>query len=475
MDILENAKKFSELFNIVFKDGLKKAKEALKSGTSVNQFMDYPLFDKEFKSGMPKFKSSFSLFNNNKEYLDYSSLFGKYNSNDSLINIDKLEGFVELENFIESSKELKELFFVVDDSGLKYSIFYGIISDFIGGYIYKYGTRYNKNNYEKLLFPIINYLFSRKVYLDIVIPILLLDFEMDSYKINSNIKIVKMSDTFQLSRTNVTAFNYSTKNIIEGCAKYALKISNYYLEYPINNYFIISDSLKQYDSKTQYVINSFFISLFLETTIYNGYAQIISVPQKWYFFVPKGDLINIHCKSVNNYPSNLEKGTWNGEVEKLNIKQMNEVKKIFNKIINCQNKAIELSIDRMARSLLRDDSEDAFLDILIGIEILLTDNEKTEVTYKLSIRVAYIMSKLNKGNNVDYRTIIKELYKYRSSIVHGNSDKNKFSTSKTLNKDCHSIALDIFKQTLKFIILKKELLNSKNIPQDVDNMIMNQF
>lgn len=129
----------------------------------------------------------------------------------------------------------------------------------------------------------------------------------------------------------------------------------------------------------------------------------------------------------------------------------------------------------MVRSLLRDDSEDAFLDILIGIEILLTDNEKSEVTYKLSIRVAYIMSKLNKGNNVDYRIIIKELYKYRSFIVHGSSDKNKFSISKTLNKDCHSIALDIFKQTLKFIILKKELLNSKNIPQDADNMIMNEF
>ena len=437
--------------------------------------MDYPLFDKEFKSGMPSFKTNFSLFNDNKKYLDYSSLFGKYNSNDSLINIGTLDGFIDLEDFVENNKDLKELLFIVDDAELKYNIFYGLISDFIGGYIYRYGTRYNKNNYDKLLFPIINYLFSKKVNLDIVIPILLLYFVMDSYKLNSYIKIVKMSDNFQLSRTNIRAFNYSTKNIIEGCAKYALKISNYYLEYPINNYFGISESLKHYDPKTCYIISSFFISLFLQSSIYKGYAQIISVPQKWYFFVPKGDLINIHCKSVNNYPSNLEEGTWNNEVEKLNIKQMNKVKKIFNKIINCQNKAIELSIDRLVRSLLRDDHEDAFLDILIGIEILLTDNEKSEVTYKLSIRIAYIISKLNKRNNVDYRTIIKELYKYRSSIVHGNSNKNKFSISKTLNKDCHSIALDIFKQTLKFIILKNELLNSKNILKDVDDMIMNEF
>lgn len=250
--------------------------------------MDYPLFDKEFKSGMPKFKSSFSLFNDNKEYLDYSSLFGKYNSNDCLINIGKLEGFIDLKDFIENNKDLKELLFIVDDAELKYSVFYGLISDFIGGYIYRYGTRYNKNNYDKLLFPIINYLFSKKVNLDIVIPILLLDFEIDSYKINSNIKIVKMSDAFQLSRTNVGAFNYSTKNIIEGCAKYALKIGNYYLEYPINNYFIISDSLKQYDSKTQYVINSFFISLFLETTIIQRICTNYLCSSKMVFFCSEG-------------------------------------------------------------------------------------------------------------------------------------------------------------------------------------------
>ena len=475
MDNIAKAKEFNELFNIVFKDGLKKVALHLKNNGYVSSFMDYPIFDNEFKSGMPSFKSNFDLSNNDAKYLDYSSLFGKYTSKDNLIDIGKLKGFMDLKEFIEKNKELKELLLIFDDSELKYSIFYGLISDFIGGYVYKYGTIYNKSKYNKILCPILNYLFSRTVYLDIFVPILLLNIEVDSYKLNSNMKIVKMKNNFQLSRTNVRTFSYTTKDIIEGCAKYALKIENYYLDYPINNYLGITDSLKQFDYKTKYIINSFFIATFLETATYNGYAQIISVPQKWYFFLPKGDLINIHFKSYNNYPSYLEDGSWNNEVECLSIKQLNKVKDLFNKIIDSKNKSIELSIDRLFRALLRENHEDAFLDILIGIEILLTDDEKTEVTYKLAIRVAYIMNKLNKVKDVDYKGVMKELYKYRSAIVHGNSNKDKLSVSKTLNKDCYNIALDIFRQILKSIILKDNLLNSNNIPSEVDNMIMKEF
>ncbi len=449
----------------------------MKQNNYVERFLDYPLFDKEFKeSGMPRFKTNFSLTSDNKDYLNYSSLFGRYNSNDeSKIDIGSLKGFIDLKSFVESDEKIKGLLFIVEDSDLKYSFLYGLISDFIGGYIYKNGIRYSKKRYEKLLLPILNCLFSNRVNLDIAVPITLLQFEIESYKLNNTMEIVKMSDNFQLSRSGVRTFGYTINDIIKGCAKYALKINDYYLEYPINNYFYISDLLTSFDSKIEYIINSFFISIFLELNIYNGYAQIISIPKNWYLFVPKGNLIKVCSKSINNYPSCLEKDAWNNETKKLYIKELNSIKKLFNKIINCQNKSIEMSIDRLSRALLRENQEDAFLDILIGIEILLTDNEKTEVTYKLSMRITYIMNKINKTTETGYRIVLKELYKYRSAIVHGNSDKNKYSSSKALNKDCYSIALNIFRQVLKLIISKDELLESKDIPQEIDNMIINGF
>ena len=132
-----------------------------------------------------------------------------------------------------------------------------------------------------------------------------------------------------------------------------------------------------------------------------------------------------------------------------------------------------MAIDRLIRALIRENKEDAFLDILIGIEILLTDNEKTEVTYKLSMRISFIMNNLSK--NIDYRKVLKDLYAYRSAIVHGNSNKEKLSYSKYLKNYCYSIALDIFSSILKSIVLNNTLINSKDIPQEIDNMMISMF
>ena len=83
------------------------------------------------------------------------------------------------------------------------------------------------------------------------------------------------------------------------------------------------------------------------------------------------------------------------------------------------------------------------------------------------------MSKISK--NIDYRKVLKELYGYRSAIVHGNINKQKFSYSKYLNKNCCDVALDIFSSTLNIIILNDKLIDSKDIPQEIDNMIISKF
>ena len=475
MNIIDEEDKFKKIFEKVVKDGLKKAKINIENGTSIDQFYEYPIYVGDFeKSKMPNFHTTFfSLFNDNVEYRDYSSLFRNYvTKKDEKIDIGSLNGIKEFIEFIENNKKLKEMFSIIE-SEFKYSFLYMFISDFIGKYIFKYGTKYTKSNYNKLLFPVLNCLFSEQIKLYIIVPILLLQFEQNSYKINENIKIVKMNNEIQLSRYKIGADRGIFEKIVKGCATHALALDGYTLEYPSNNYWNISDALSKYNSFPLFIINSFFISLFLETGIYNGYEQVISMPKNWVLYMPDGNLINMHGTTANMYPLYLENGTWNYEVTKISIVQLKKVKKIFNNVINCNNKQIEMAIDRLIRALIRDNKEDAFLDILIGIEILLTDNEKTEVTYKLAMRISFIMNKINK--DIDYRKILKDLYAYRSAIVHGNVNKQKFSYSKYLDKSCYNIALDIFSKTLRLIILDNKLTASKNIPLEIDNMIINSF
>lgn len=110
------------------------------------------------------------------------------------------------------------------------------IAQFIGKYIYTYGTRYNKSNYNKLIFPILNCLFSEQIKLNIIIPILLVQFDLNSYKLNETMKIIKMSDTIQLSRYKIGASKGTFEKIVKGCATHALSLYEYTLQYPSNNY-----------------------------------------------------------------------------------------------------------------------------------------------------------------------------------------------------------------------------------------------
>ncbi|MBO4858246.1 MAG: hypothetical protein J5527_07015 [Treponema sp.] len=91
------------------------------------------------------------------------------------------------------------------------------------------------------------------------------------------------------------------------------------------------------------------------------------------------------------------------------------------------NRKFDIAISRLRSSYLKTSEEDSFLDLVIGIETLLSDENKGELTYKLSVRVAVLLSEF-----ADYKPLnpyeifisMKNIYDYRSAIVHGKAEKD---------------------------------------------------
>jgi len=77
---------------------------------------------------------------------------------------------------------------------------------------------------------------------------------------------------------------------------------------------------------------------------------------------------------------------------------------------------ISLASRRVRQASLRDDSEDAFLDAMIGVEALL-GRERDEITFRLSLRAAAALAR--KWDPNDIFELLKFLYGQRSAIVHG--------------------------------------------------------
>ncbi|MFR5684476.1 MAG: hypothetical protein ACLUD1_10615 [Clostridia bacterium] len=125
MNIIDEADKFKKIFENIVRDGLKKAKIDINKGVSIDQFHEYPIYSGNFeKSKMPDFHTTFfSLFDDNIEYRDYSSLFRKYvTKEDKKIDIGKLDGIDKFIFFIENNTKVKEMF-CITDSEFKYAFY----------------------------------------------------------------------------------------------------------------------------------------------------------------------------------------------------------------------------------------------------------------------------------------------------------------------------------------------------------------
>ena len=74
---------------------------------------------------------------------------------------------------------------------------------------------------------------------------------------------------------------------------------------------------------------------------------------------------------------------------------------------------MDIAISRLRSSYLKTSEEDSFLDLVIGIETLLSDDDKGELTYKLSARVAVLLNKFadyKPLNPYEIYTAMKKIY-----------------------------------------------------------------
>ena len=104
----------------------------------------------------------------------------------------------------------------------------------------------------------------------------------------------------------------------------------------------------------------------------------------------------------------------NTDVSKVNKLLLNIRKWRDTKILNNINIALE-----RFHSAYHGDIEDRLIDQMIALESLYLANEQ-ELTYKLALRIAFLLRKRKDHRNIVFANI-KKAYRYRSRIVHGNN------------------------------------------------------
>ena len=280
-----------------------------------------------------------------------------------------------------------------------------------------------------------------------------------------------MDSLFQLSRQKISNYGSSVHKTVMGCATHCLLFKNYYLNY--GDSLFTNNSMETINCYPLDKINKFFSAIRINNLIDTGYAQLISrlvnIDDGYY----TANLLELKGTSLRNYPTNFDDYGWNKNIPTLCIEDCNKIKEIYLKLLDSNDKKIELAIDRINRGFLRDNEEDLFIDMLIGMESLLTDSSKSSINYKLSLRLTYLLSRSN-IKIYHYNSIISKLYDYRSAIIHGSKDKERKKTFSIsgINYNCIETSKKIFCESLKYILLQISPQSIKDLPSFLDKKII---
>jgi uncharacterized protein YutE (UPF0331/DUF86 family) len=471
-EIAQFREEFSAKMLLALKDGLAAVNEVVAAKKHIGKYYDFPKLTYR-ENGLPNLSSS--PLGGPTEYINSFRSWGR----ERLINEDELESFGQLVTFVREHSKLHERF-ITDNWGdheksrdieLDAIIVKTKIEESIERYIHTNNSfEYNESQAISAIKPILSHVFDEELAIDIVVPLLFVDCEVENYEISERVYVQRLTDEYHLSRYNLGSYSVSAHKSVISSATHALIFEGWIVS---NQKRIIDSSvLSTIEAYPLDLIGKFFGALRISTDIATGYGQVFSVARGWSADC-KANLPYVLGTTVRSYPSWFENFYWNTEhVPKLSREEIENIGRIYEKLINAKENSIGLAIKRLNRCLVRDSEEDSVLDATIALEALLSDEGNQEMTHKLAMRVGAI-SKLSNGFEKSPQQAfddIKRIYSYRSAIVHGSSSLDKKRTIKIAeNKNVltHSLAVEYLRMLLKVLLDNPCYRDPKRIDSDL--------
>lgn len=134
------------------------------------------------------------------------------------------------------------------------------------------------------------------------------------------------------------------------------------------------------------------------------------------------------------------------------IEQFTDLWRKYREINFLKDKALNIAIKRFNDSFIRREVEDRIIDLMIAFEAMfLKENEKMELTFKLSLRTAIFLEDVD-AERENLFEFMKKAYDTRSDIVHGVKTKDKIKVKRSINaKEYDEYTLNEFVDKLEDI------------------------
>lgn len=422
-----------------------------------------------YESGLPWFYSGQGLLKQTP--LDFNYPF-------DALSADSVElplSWKRLWQFVREDHRLKE-FFGVDlfegEDGTGEFPFRSItevwfthqLRQLVDHYIHVTGLqRYNHKKFLPLFARWARACYSDRLSVDFVIPIAMVDFEVDTpIDLTDSVRVEAMSESIQLGRMLDLETATSVSQRVVGAATHALILAGW--ELPNESQWERRKIPTNVDALEPVFphIERFFAALRIVCGYNTGYAQIITRPVNW------SDRWAAHLAPpyvvyVRKYPDRLDRHYGDDTRPLVRVDDLERIRSVYQGLERAGSNRLAIAASRLNSAYLRREEHDSIIDICIGLEALFVGEERGETTHKLATRVGAVWSlegALDLTAHQAFRAT-KDLYAYRSALVHGSrkAERKRLIRARP-NEDIEAISLglDILRHSLEVAIRSPRLL-----------------
>lgn len=455
------------------KDALDKIAIHVKENKYISNYSDYPQSVRKESNRKWAAVNELSPYaglssKNDYQFADFSSMLSVHNS-DGKIRVANLDGYDNCSQFLRENTNLLSLIWykeTTDDIEIALCLLLGNI---INRYIALTGKYdYEERVFKKIYTSITNVYFLETLEFDICVPILFVEFENDNITISDSVFITKMTEDFIRSKHFIGNYDAMFEKLVLDCATHMIVIKGYTLN---NNEFKSEEVFGNWHAYPMDIIDSVFASVRAITGLPTGYAQIITLPTNdWVPRHCKGNLIGLTGAKAREYPDFFLEHFWLQPRNSVTLGCSKKIVSLASALLKSNQNAFKLACDRLNRSMLRNCEEDTILDAIIGLELLLSDNDKGELTYKISSRMATISTfHLDcPYTPIEVQQSVSKIYRYRSDIVHSRKSRPATKLIKiNQGEEIAPVALAIkyLSMAIEILAANPELLTSKKIDE----------
>jgi hypothetical protein len=422
----------------------------------------FPHITQDLSSDLPDYRRPFATEENKWSPIAY----GGWTSFERLLAIAENHERLQASFLIDPSKRHEEqakFFWEFEVSDLPLKLFDRLM--------HVYGEDFNDDQLREVYCQLEEGVLAEKLPVVFAVPILLTAFEdIDVFPIVSGVAVLEMSKDLHLARSSRHGRPSSSVNeVVAGAATHMLILTGW--EMPnFKGY-----SAAPYDRIDWYPmdrIDRFFDSLRVVTGAETGYAEVFMIPEKqrWAHRFREDLPPVIRGASARRYPSHFDDFGWLVERGPINEEQLIEVAAIYAGLED--HDSLELAARRLSAGLLREEEDDAILDLLIGLEAILSDRDRGELTFKLAVRTAAVLATVPGHDPGIVFGQVKQLYNYRSAVAHG--DGKKAAKLRTLEVEGEQVSSTNIAALLLRDVAKQLVSRSGEIagPSDIDSKLI---